>query len=483
MGLGRLSRRWLAFPASGFLWLGLGALLPDFVDKGIPFLPGIESTLVVGHSIGFSMAILSLGFLLHLGFNHRIGMPVGLVGLGSFTHLALDLPVLEVLAWPFLGVPASSASNLTVHGAIQTLMASPALLAGEAAGGLILLALTLEGRSERPLTKDPDPRSLEEWSTDNELSVAICTKGREEQVLRLLDALDDQTFPPDETIIVDGDPQAKLGKRLAGSDGVQYVHLPDDGGLTQARNEAIRRTSGTIVVFLDDDTVPEPALLEELVDAYRCNLEIGGAGGVPVEPAPPGFLRSTALRLFMRGPFENPASRHQRSPGAAPRTVRRFGGAIQSYHRDVLERYRFDENLRGYCPGEDKDFSYRVSEEFPLVLVPSARAYHEVTGWGSQDLVRKFEVKILSHTYHMLKNVKGSITGTLAYAWLMVGILCEAGLETFTHRSLQPVKGVKRGLEWVLGGMDGAAGVIDTDPRKVESSNEAGDFDRESPST
>lgn len=472
-GLGRLLLDQWGLSRLVLLPIGFGALLPDIVDKGPSILASVGGIPRIGHSLVFVvLLLLPLAFWGERDSTLGVRRMTGLVGLGAASHLLLDLPPGDELLWPFTSTPGKATpGGLDLETAIQGVVQSPPLLAGEVAGATILLTLLLEATVAR---SDEEPASAQSrfptpgdgTSDPLTFSVVICTRGRDASVLRLLEALEDQTRAPDEILVVDGDPGGKLAALVEDDDGrIRYIPLPNENGLTEARNEAIDRIRGQICVFLDDDTVPEPDLIEEFARIYRERPEIGGAGGVPVEPSPPGPLRSLALRFFMWGPFENPPSLHQDSPDAPVKEVRRLGGAIQSYRREVFDQFRFDENLKGYCPGEDKDFSYRVSTNYPLLLVPSARAFHEVTGWASQDLAEKFEMKILSHSYHMFKNLRGSPPGTIAYLWLMVGIYCEALIETVVYRSFEPLKGLFRGLRWLVGGMDGAAGIIEEDPR------------------
>lgn len=299
------------------------------------------------------------------------------------------------------------------------------------------------------------------------VSAIICTMDRPKMVQRLVCALEEQTLLPDEVIVIDDSERADLKELLEGRDRIFYVHGEEHSGLTAARNTGIHLASGDICVFLDDDIVPEPDLLEHLVEAYRRDPSIGGAGGIPAEPEVPSRARFIFLRIFQRGPFAHPASFQQSGGSGEIRRVNRLSGAIASYKKEVLEKFSFDENLVAYCLGEDMDHSWRVSREYPLVLVPEARALHDVLGWTSLDMRNRFRNKVLTYTYHYLKNLRGSLKYAMLYGWLLVGIAGEAVIYTFLERNADTLRGLFDAIHHIREDMDDAGGFIRKDPRTL----------------
>lgn len=256
---------------------------------------------------------------------------------------------------------------------------------------------------------------------------------------------------------------------------MRYVHQRDHRGTTHARNLGVTVTKGDAVVFLDDDLEPPPDFLEKLLEPLRALPEVGGAGGVAVHPRPPTWLRRAFLRVFHRHAFRQLAYLYETAPAEqAFVPVTGLSGGVAVYRRAVLDRFAFDENLRNYCPGEDMEYSYRVSREFPLVLATAARANHLSLGWSGFALTVRFERKILAFAYHHYKNLRGQRRSGLAFAWLMTGILCEALIDCAKWRSVEPAVGFAHGLRWVLFGMDGARGLVDKDPRRLTEEERLG---------
>lgn len=116
------------------------------------------------------------------------------------------------------------------------------------------------------VTPEPEPMFL---------SVVIATKDRQALLAQTLDALDAQRWPPDrgEVIVADNgstDATRAVVEAAAGrAEGlpVHYVHVAEPGK-SSAVNAALRQARGDVLVFTDDDVLPEPAWLERLAAAF-----------------------------------------------------------------------------------------------------------------------------------------------------------------------------------------------------------------------
>lgn len=101
-------------------------------------------------------------------------------------------------------------------------------------------------------------------------SVVVPTYNRIEMLLRVLDALGrQQSVPSFEVIVVnDGSTDAtdeRMKARISTGEQaypLQY-HRQDNSGPGRARNVGVSRSSGRFVIFIGDDTVPEPSFLQE----------------------------------------------------------------------------------------------------------------------------------------------------------------------------------------------------------------------------
>ncbi|MCC6739767.1 MAG: glycosyltransferase [Planctomycetia bacterium] len=106
---------------------------------------------------------------------------------------------------------------------------------------------------------------------------------------RILRALDAQTLPADrfEAIFVDDSGPDSYPVQRSVIEGAPprcawtllNTGLPRDvNGVSVARNRAIRAAKGGIVVFMDDDCVPNPHLLEEHLKAHEADPALAAVG-------------------------------------------------------------------------------------------------------------------------------------------------------------------------------------------------------------
>lgn len=127
-----------------------------------------------------------------------------------------------------------------------------------------------------------------EWKLPTS-SVVVCafTTDRLDDLTRCLDAVESQHHAADEVVVViDHNPAllAALGT-LGSSRAITIVPSSGHPGLSGARNTGIEVATKDVVVFLDDDAVPDATWLEELLQPFR-DHEVVAVGG-RVDPAWP----------------------------------------------------------------------------------------------------------------------------------------------------------------------------------------------------
>ena len=111
-------------------------------------------------------------------------------------------------------------------------------------------------------------------SNINKISVIIPFKGKNIQIIKLLDVLNKQTKLPDEILIIDTNSQFQKYimndyKNLK----INYIHKPNlfPGA---ARNLGVKKSNYEIICFLDLKTFPENnKWLENLYEYYQNNKE------------------------------------------------------------------------------------------------------------------------------------------------------------------------------------------------------------------
>jgi glycosyltransferase involved in cell wall biosynthesis len=86
------------------------------------------------------------------------------------------------------------------------------------------------------------------------VSLVMCTLGRTDQILRLIESLEGQTRGAFELIIVDQNPPGTLDALVERARcKLAVTYLRSEPGLSRARNAGLRVCSGAIIAFPDDD--------------------------------------------------------------------------------------------------------------------------------------------------------------------------------------------------------------------------------------
>jgi len=112
-------------------------------------------------------------------------------------------------------------------------------------------------------------------------SVVVVTKDRPESIIHLFEALALQSLPPDEVVVVDNNSHVSYQPVFeAYRDRLPLrIFVEKTPGIPSARNRAIREARYDIVLFTDDDCVPDPGWIENLVEPFYRDPHIGAVGG------------------------------------------------------------------------------------------------------------------------------------------------------------------------------------------------------------
>ncbi|SDJ27222.1 glycosyltransferase family A protein [Nonomuraea jiangxiensis] len=111
------------------------------------------------------------------------------------------------------------------------------------------------------------------------VSVIIPSYNRSEVLRLCLDAVQKQTYPYIEVIVVD-DCGTEDAARVAASKGAKVVRTQANGGPTPARNLGAEHATGEILFFLDADIALDPDAVENAVRILESHPGIGALGGI-----------------------------------------------------------------------------------------------------------------------------------------------------------------------------------------------------------
>ncbi|WP_159437962.1 glycosyltransferase family 2 protein [Pseudovibrio ascidiaceicola] len=201
------------------------------------------------------------------------------------------------------------------------------------------------------------------------LAIAVCTRSRENMLLRCVESLG-QLIPHqyfEITIVVcDNNNQPMAAELLtsiqaAAQHPVEYVHEAK-AGIPFARNAALqtaRSLTPNWIAFVDDDEVLDPNWLVEMAEAIQ---------NWPAEIYH-GWTQSTPEDLDAPWAFHRP--KNKRASGAVMATA---GTDNVLFSTKAVDGLMFDEALR-FSGGEDLDFFYRATDRgAKIIWVPTAIA-------------------------------------------------------------------------------------------------------------
>ncbi len=203
------------------------------------------------------------------------------------------------------------------------------------------------------------------------ISLVIPTVDRPDAVRNLLRRLESQVRPPDEVLVVDQSRREETRESACAAvdPRIRYVRIARRG-LPGARNEGVRLSSGDVVLFIDDDVIPDPALVGVHLENYD-DPTVAGVGGRVI-----GGYDAATDRV---GEFRAVDGKVVRNFGAsARREVDHLPGGNMSFRREVFERIGgFDKAYGGPAIGEETDFCLRARRAgFRLVFDPRAVVEH-----------------------------------------------------------------------------------------------------------
>jgi GT2 family glycosyltransferase len=303
------------------------------------------------------------------------------------------------------------------------------------------------------------------------ISVVIPTYYREEALRdSLIDVLK-QDYPNFEVIVVDQTPQHEPEIQAylevqATAGKIKWLRL-DWASLPGARNYGVRRSSGEIIIFIDDDVQLTPSFLSAHAKNYLEKPEVGAVAG----------------RVFDRMKLGDSGGKLEieylppqaMDPGIAwyhidlvhtikPQQVLTARGCNMSFRREIFTKYglKFDERFRGSAVREESDFCLRVRQTgYKIWYDPDAYLVHlgEETGGCHDVSMRSLKYQLTFYHNHFLLGLK-NLTVTQALRLYARLFDCHVLGRPPCHKSGSPIKILTRGFFYILGFLKALGTVI-----------------------
>lgn len=219
-----------------------------------------------------------------------------------------------------------------------------------------------------------------------DISIIICTFNRAFLLRRVLAALGRQTVDSHEfeIIVVDDgstDPTPQTCRDLmAQVPNLRTVRLEQNSGVAAAYSRGVEAARGRLVLFTDDDAIPDPSWLSEMQLALKEHAIVAGA-----VDAPSRDWLSLAKNIAQCGAF---------LPGRKARTIGFIAGANMGFRHEVLDRVGPFQNT----PVAETEYILRCRQQgYAVWFHPASVVVHDPPSTRLSDLLR-YAAKHSQHT-------------------------------------------------------------------------------------
>lgn len=303
------------------------------------------------------------------------------------------------------------------------------------------------------------------------ITVVIPTYGREEPLRDSIVDVLKQDYPNFEVLVVDQtakhQPEIKAYlEEMAAAGKIKWLRL-DWASLPGARNYAVRRSSGEIILFIDDDVQLTPGLLLAHAKNYLQNPEVGAVAGRVFDRMKLGDSGGDLEIEYLPPEAMDPAIAWYHIDlvhTTKPQQVLTARGCNMSFRREIFTKHglSFDERFRGSAVREESDFCLRVRKTgYKIWYDPEAHLVHlgEETG-GCHDIsMRSLKYQLTFYHNHFLLGLK-NLTVNQALRLYARLFDCHVLGRPPCHKSASPIKIVTRGIFYTLGFFKALATVI-----------------------
>ncbi len=264
------------------------------------------------------------------------------------------------------------------------------------------------------------------------ISVAIPTLNRHSILKEVLHSILRQTELPREVIIVDDstNDRTKIMLSQMSSDfsaknlALKYVRGGSEG-LAQARNIGVANATGEFLFSIDDDVILDVNYVKEIMRVYSKYPNALGVAG-HIENVHFSSFSNAIYRVF--SPFSwyakdecrvFPTGTSYPYPLTRIRCCEWFSGSNATYKMDILQKFKWDENLKKSSLCEDLDISYRIQLNYPnsLLMTPYAKIIHKTSPLARIGLENGIRMEFYHRTYMFFKNMKQTLRNMLIFVY------------------------------------------------------------------
>lgn len=253
-----------------------------------------------------------------------------------------------------------------------------------------------------PAPDSAPPEGVSDGQTPLRATVIICTYNRADSLKDTLRAMSRQEVPVAlgwEVVVVDNNSRdhtkAVVDEYMARLPNLRYAFEPEQG-LSHARNHGIAAARGDILLFTDDDVLPEPDWLRVTIDGLdRYHADACGGYIAPIWQTPPPAWLTERFYGFLAVRTERGDDFVLNLDGPMP------FGANMAIRQEVFRRVGCFDTSRGrkgkvLASGEDGELFERILRAgHKVMFLGNSRVHHKVESFR---LTRRYLYKWRWHT-------------------------------------------------------------------------------------
>jgi len=129
-------------------------------------------------------------------------------------------------------------------------------------------------------------------------SIVIATGDRPQQLARCLAALRRNEAPDVEIVVVDSAPTRRPAEHVAGEWRARYIR-EDKPGASRSRNAGARAARGEVILFVDDDSLPDVGWMHALAAEFDDERVMAAAGAVRPPGDPESLTAADRVAMWM----------------------------------------------------------------------------------------------------------------------------------------------------------------------------------------
>ncbi len=283
-------------------------------------------------------------------------------------------------------------------------------------------------------------------------SIVIANYNGEKHLRTCLESLLQTSIKNYEIIVIDNnsaDTSIEIVNEFVKKDPrVKILRNKTNKGVPFSRNKAIKKATGDILVFLDNDTRVDKNWLKGIIETFSTDETIGALQCKIFDFHKPDVIQEVGMKLYPYTGFGTPLGRGEKDHGqfAKPEEIIALGAAL-AVRKEVARKVDgFD--LKLIHTTDDLDFSWRVwIAGYRVVFAPNAKVYHYTKihnpNYKLYFHLSKNSLRMIIKNYEISNMVK-----YLPFS-LIINIL--GGLAVlFKKKSMSAILGVLLGLSWSL---------------------------------